>query len=113
MSPLVYQILHVTSVVLLAGFTFQACAAPVPEQRRFYMSITGVFSLVALVAGFGLAAKLGYGFPGWMILKLVCWLGLSGLAGMAFRQPGRGRALSWVAALLVLVAVVSVYAKPF
>jgi len=113
MSPTVYSILHVTSVILLAGFTFQACGAPKPEQRRFYMSITGVFSLVALVAGFGAAAKLGYGFPGWMVVKLVCWLGLSGLAGMAFRKPENGRMLSWVASLLVLVAVVVVYTKPF
>ena len=48
-----------------------------------------------------------------MVVKLVCWLGLSGLAGMAFRKPENGRMLSWVASLLVLVAVVVVYTKPF
>ncbi len=113
MSPLAYQILHVSSAILLVAFSFQACAAPRPERRKFLMSITGIMALVALVAGFGLSAKLQYGFPGWMILKLVCWLGIAGLSGMAFRKPERGQTLAWIGALLAVVAVVTVYTKPF
>ena len=109
MSPLVYQILHVSSAVLLVAFTFQACAAPKADRRKFLMSVTGVLALVVLVAGFGLAAKRGYGFPAWMIVKLVCWLGIAGLSGMAFRKPEKGPLLTWVGALLAVVAVVTVY----
>jgi len=109
MSPLVYQILHVSSAVLLVAFTFQACAAPKPERRKFLMSVTGIMALIVLVAGFGLAAKRGYGFPSWMIIKLVCWLGIAGLSGMAFRKPENGQKLTWIGALLAVVAVVTVY----
>ena len=83
MSPVVYYILHVTSVLVLTGYTFYAFAAP-PETKKRVMMITGIASLLALVGGFGLQAKLQVGFPGWFIVKLVCWLGLSALAGLVW-----------------------------
>lgn len=112
MSPTFYYILHVVSVLALTGFTFYAFAAP-GESRKRVMMLSGISSLLALVGGFGLQAKLGYGFPGWLIVKLVCWFGLSGLAGMGFRRRGAAGALMVVALALAVVAVVMVYTKPF
>jgi len=112
MSPTFYYILHLSSVLVLTGYTFYAFAAA-PETRKRVMMITGIASLVALVAGFGLRSKLGYGFPGWLIVKLVCWLGLSALAGFGYRRRGSVGVLSVIAIALVIIAVVMVYAKPF
>lgn len=112
MSPVFYQILHVTSVVVLLAFTFYAFAAP-PETRKRVMMITGIASLLALVGGFGLQAKLGVGWPGWLIVKIVCWLALSGLAGIGYRKRGAVGALSVVVLGLALVAVTMVYTRPF
>ncbi len=112
MSPIVYQILHVSSVLLLAGYTFYAFAAP-PETRKKVLIVTGVASLLALVAGFGLQAKLHYGFPGWMIVKLVCWLGLSALAGLGYRRRAQAGTFALIAVVLTVTAVIMVYAKPF
>ncbi|HYP17316.1 MAG TPA: hypothetical protein VEQ65_08910 [Opitutus sp.] len=112
MSPTFYYVLHVLSVFTLAGYTFYAFAAPA-ETRKRVMMITGIASLLALVGGFGLQAKLNYGFPGWLIVKLVCWLGLSALAGMGYKRRGAAGALAVVALALVAVAVVMVYTKPF
>lgn len=112
MSPTVYYILHVTSVLVLTGYTFYAFAAP-PESKKGVMMITGIASLLALVAGFGLQAKLQVGFPGWLIVKLVCWLGLSALAGIGYRRRGAAGVLGVIATVLALVAVVMVYTKPF
>jgi hypothetical protein len=112
MSPAFYSILHVVSVLALTGYTFYAFAAP-PETRKRVMMITGIASLLALVAGFGLQAKLGYGWPGWLIVKIICWLGLSALAGFGYRRRGAAGALAAVALLLALVAVVMVYTRPF
>jgi hypothetical protein len=69
--------------------------------------------LLALVGGFGLQAKLGYGFPGWLIVKLVCWFGLSGLAGFGYRRRGAAGTLALVAIALAIIAIVMVYTKPF
>jgi hypothetical protein len=112
MNVLVYYILHVISVLVLTGYTFYAFAAA-PDTRKRVMMITGIASLLALIAGFGLQAKLNYGFPGWMIVKLVCWLGLSALAGFGYRRRGAAGTLALVAVLLAGIAVVMVYAKPF
>ena len=112
MSPTIYYILHVTAVLVLTGYTFYAFAAA-PETRKRVMMITGIASIVALVGGFGLQAKLNYGFPGWIIVKLVCWLGLSALAGFGYRKRGAAGALAAVALLFAFIAVVMVYTKPF
>lgn len=112
MSPIFYYILHVASVVVLTGYTFYAFAAA-PETRKGVLAITGIASLVALVAGIGLLHKLQLGFPGWAIVKIVCWLGLSALAGIGYRRRGAAGTLALVAVVLALVAIVMVYLKPF
>ena len=112
MTPTFYQILHVLSVLVLIGYTFYAFAAG-PETRKRVMIITGVASLLALVGGFGLQAKLAVGWPGWFVVKIVCWLGLSALAGIGYRRRGAAGALAIIAMALAFVAVVMVYTKPF
>ena len=112
MSPTIYYILHVTAVVVLTGYTFYAFAAAADTRKRVMM-ITGIASVLALVGGFGLQAKLNYGFPGWLIVKIVCWLGLSALAGFGYRRRGAAGALAAVALLFAFIATVMVYTKPF
>lgn len=113
MSPTVYSFLHVSSVLLLVAFVFHALAAPRPENRKPILAITGILSLVAVVAGFGVLAKLYTGFPGWIWIKVVAWLGISLLAGFAFRRPAAARTLGLAAIVLVLAALWAVYFKPF
>jgi hypothetical protein len=112
MSPTIYYILHVTAVVVLTGYTFYAFAAAADTRKRVMM-ITGIASVLALVGGFGLQAKLNYGFPGWLIVKLICWLGLSALAGFGYRRRGAAGMLAGVALLFAFIAIVMVYTKPF
>ena len=112
MDQRIYSVLHVVSLLVLTAYTFRAFAAPTPESRRGNLMITGIASLVAVVAGFGLLAKLQLAMGGWVIAKLVCWLLLSGLAGMAHKQ-GKAGVLPMVALLLVTFAVYCVYFRPF
>ncbi len=51
--------------------------------------------------------------PGWAIVKVVCWLVLSGLTGMAFRMTGRIPTLRIVAVVVIAIAVAMVIYKPF
>jgi len=112
MSPTVYPILHVSSLLVLFGYTFYAFAAPAESRKRVLM-ITGIASLIMLVSGFGLLSKLHLGFPGWVIVKLVCWLGLSAVGGMAFKRREQAGAIMTVVLALAITAVVMVYLKPF
>ena len=109
----IYQILHVFSVIMLAGITFAALASPQAEKRQFLLMGSGIMALVALVSGFGLLGLGGFGFPGWIVVKLASWLALAALTGMAFRRPLQGRSLTVVAVLAVLLAVGMVVMKPF
>ena len=113
MSIQFYQIAHIFSVIILAAITFGALAAPQSENRRFFLMWSGIFALVVFVSGFGLLARLSFGFPGWVTVKLACWLALAALTGLAFRRPDQGRTLTIIAVLAVLIAVGMVVMKPF
>lgn len=109
MSASVYTFLHLLTGFLLTALTFAACAAPDPAKKRPMLIATGVLSLLMLTGGFGLLARLyGGEFPTWVWIKIVCWLGLSAIAGIAYRRPAAAGKLAWLAALLVTVAIASV-----
>ncbi len=112
MSPTVYHIIHVLSLLVLFGGTFYAFAAPA-ETRKKTLMVTGIASLLMLISGVGLLHKMHYGFPVWAIVKVVCWLGLSALAGIGYRRRGIACTLKLIAFALAVVAVVMVYVKPF
>jgi hypothetical protein len=110
MNPQVYYVLHVVSVLLLTGFTFQAFAHPVPERRSKILKLTGILGVIVLVAGFGLIAKLGHSYTEpWIIMKFVAWLGMSATAGMAFRKPEKAGFLTLFTSFWIILAVVAVY----
>ncbi len=117
MSPLFYQFLHVFSIIMLTGFTLYVAANPQKHSKRKMMIVTGVFSLLALVAGSALVTKLYSSFPGkgwlqgWVIAKIVIWLLLSAMAGMAYRKS-KSLVVSAVV-LLAAAGVYMVYLRPF
>ncbi|QYM80713.1 hypothetical protein K0B96_08975 [Horticoccus luteus] len=114
MDPVYYQILHLFCLFVLTAQTFMAFANPLPENRKRTMMITGIAALLVLVSGFGMIAKVYHNhFAGWMVVKLVCWAGLSAMAGFAYRRPQWRAKLAFTALLLVLIALVMVYVKPF
>ena len=107
-----YHFLHVAGLMMLIGGTFYAFAAPADTRKRVLI-LTGVASLLMLASGFGLLAKIYTGhFYLWVVVKLVCWLGLSALAGLAYRRRERAGLLMGIAAVLALTAVAMVYFKP-
>ena len=113
MSIELYQLAHFFSVIMLTAVVFGALAAPQPEYRRQALMWSGILALVALVSGFGLLGRGGFGFPGWAIVKVACWLGLAVLTGMAFRMPGQTGTLRMLTIVAAFLAVGMVVLKPF
>lgn len=109
----VYHVLHLISVFLLVGILFWALSDPSQEKRKSALKWSGITSLLTLVAGFGLLAKLGTGFPIWVTIKLICWLFLTGLVGMAYRMPEKRSLLLGAGIFFVSLAVLMVSLKPF
>ena len=113
MDPVYYKILHVFSLLVLTAWTFAAFANPAPEARKQTLIVAGVASLLMFISGFGMVQKLYAGhFAGWMIVKMVCWLVFSALAGLAFRRPHLRGKLSLLGFTALLIAIVMVFVRP-
>jgi len=46
-------------------------------------------------------------------VKIVCWLGLSAVAGIAYKRRAQANLLMLVTLALAIIAVIMVYLKPF
>lgn len=109
-----YHLLHLFSLFVLTAHTFMAFGNPDPANRKRTMMITGIASLLVFISGFGMAHILAIPFSsGWLIVKMVCWLGLSSLAGIVYRKAHLRGLLSLIGLLLILTAVYMVYFRPF
>jgi hypothetical protein len=104
-----YQVMHVSSMVLLMAVVFQAFAHPAPSHRRRTLCLVGVLGFATLVGGFGLVSTMKVGFPAWVAIKLGCWFGLMAISGMGYRKPERIPLLTVMAGLLLLTAITTVY----
>lgn len=121
MSYEFYKVLHMLGIMTLF-FSFGSALvlgyAGVPFQGRaktMAMITHGVGSLLILITGFGMAAKLGYmaHLPAWLQGKLLIWVLLG--AGIALvKRKGR---LGWPLAILILgfglTASILAITKPF
>ena len=109
-----YQLLHVFSLLLLTAHTFMAFSNPDPANRKRTMMITGIAALLMFVSGFGMLTLSKIPFAtGWVLVKLVCLIGLASLAGIVYRKAHLRGVLSLLALVLVLTAVTMVYFRPF
>lgn len=109
----VFLVVHIVSLVLFAGVTFAALAAPHPERRRFSLMWSGILGVVVFVTGFGLLGIRQMPFQGWVTIKLVCWLVLTMMTPMVFRQPEKLTMWSGMTIGAILVAVAMVVSMPF
>ncbi len=108
-----FHFVHLLALFTLFGLTFSAIADPRVERKKKTLMYSGIASLVVFLAGFGLLGFLKVGFPGWIVVKMICWLALSAFAGLAFRFREAATKLQWAAIGTVAIAVFMVYYRPF
>lgn len=107
------HIAHVFAVLVLVAYTFFGFAGAIETKKRV-MIITGIASLVVLVTGIRMWQGLfQFHAFGWIVVKIVCWLGLSALTGMAYRKRDKANVLMVIALVLAVTALAMVYVKPF
>ncbi len=111
MSYEFYKILHVLMVVLMFSFfAVQIFSKNTDKKMGMY---SGIASLVLFVSGFGLIARLGSGWPTWVLIKLGIWLVIAiGTPMVIKRMSAQKRPWFGLMSILLIVVLYLVQYKP-
>lgn len=121
MSYEFYKTLHIFGVLMLFSglvgiLALRMVGVDLPARpRRLFFLYHGIGLLIVLIAGFGLAARLGYfqNLPNWVWMKIVIWLVLGGAIALAKRRGQLGGPLLTAFVLIGGFAAWLAIAKPF
>jgi hypothetical protein len=113
----VYKVFHIIAILALVSGLIALLVLPTAthgRHRRIAHMVTGIAALFALVSGFGLHARLGGVWQGWVVTKIVVWMVLLGILVQFRRGPAVSPATPWLLALPVAaIAVFMAIYKPF
>ncbi len=100
MSAQVYNVLHILGVLLaftaVGGAALRASAGEDAPGRKLVGITHGVALLLILISGFGMLAKLKFGFALWVWLKLGVWILIGASIALIRRLPAHAT-LFWFA----------------
>lgn len=122
MSYEFYKILHLAAIigvfVSLGATCFHALNGgqrASSSGRAAVAALHGGGILLALVAGFGLLARLSLmgSWPGWVWAKLALWVLLAALVAVPYRRPALAKPILLALPVLGLVAAWLAILKPF
>ena len=118
-----YKVLHILGVLLafaaLGGLALTVANGATKQTssvRRLIAITHGTAMFLILLGGFGALARLGMAhgdLPGWVLVKLACWIVLGVLVAIPYRKPGLARTIFWFLPALGGIAVVMAIYKPF
>jgi hypothetical protein len=118
-----YEVIHIIGIAMLfvaiGGVAVHAANGGTKANTSTRGLVSAVFGLGAfliLLGGFGMMARLGLikgAPPGWLAVKMLIWLALSGLVLLPYRRPALARPFFLLLPLLAGVAVYMALYKPF
>ncbi len=114
-----YQQIHLIAILMVffalgATMVLSLSGATLKKVRVLGAVTHGVGLVLVLVSGFGMLARMGGGFPGWVIVKLGVWVLLGGALVAAKRlHASMGAVFWWGLILLGAIAIHMVILKPF
>lgn len=113
----VYKVFHVIAILTLVSGLVALLVLPTAthgRHRRVAHILTGIAALVVLVSGFGLHARLGGVWQGWVVTKIAMWVTLLVVLVQFRRGPAASPAAPWLLVLpAAAVAIFMAIYKPF
>jgi hypothetical protein len=118
MPLLVYKSLHVLALVYLFAALGAACfhaasGGAKGSGGKVLAVLHGLALAFLLVSGFGMIARLGTGFQGWVWAKMAIWLVLGAAMAFPYSSPKTARLLLLLLPLLGGLAGWLALYKPF
>lgn len=123
MSADLYWYMHILGVGLLVlaigGVSLHAMSGGTKQTsggRAVAAASHGLGSVLILVAGFGMLARLDLmvdGMPAWAWAKVAIWFTIGGLFMVPYRKPELSKLVWFATAALMLAAGYLAHAKPF
>lgn len=119
-----YEVLHILGIALvfmaLGGVAIHAAnggSRSTSNTRGLVMGLHGLGSLLILLGGFGMLARIGFqhgaGFPGWLWGKIAMWLVVTLVIVLPYRKPSLARPVFIFTPLAAAFAVYLALYKPF
>jgi uncharacterized membrane protein SirB2 len=116
----VYKLLHFLGILMtflsLGGVILFVMNGGTKEQlshRKLAGIMHGIGLVLILLGGFGMLAKINLqGRFGWLVLKILIWIALGGISGLAYNKPDAAKSLWFGVIILGLLAVALVVFKP-
>ena len=118
-----YKVLHILGVLLafaalggLALTVANGATKKISSVQRLIGAPHGAAMFIILLGGFGALARIGvmHGtLPGWVLVKLACWVLLAVLVAVPYRKPAWARPIFWCLPVLGGIAAVMAIYKPF
>lgn len=116
-----YKTLHFLGILMLfmamGAFVFHSIGSKIKDHpaRKIAIISHGLGSLIILIAGFGLLARLGihWPWPGWVFAKVILWILISGSIGALYKKPEVSKVMWWVVIALGVLAAYFATWKPF
>lgn len=118
-----YEILHILGIAFLfaamGGVAVHAAnggTKGASRTRTLVAVVHGLGALLILTGGFGMMARMGMQmgvFPGWLLVKLLIWLVLSGIILLPYRSVSLAKPFFIGLPLLAAVAAYMALYKPF
>lgn len=115
-SYTIYKVIHLTCLV--AFYSFYGVQILGEKEEKKYKILGGVASVLILVSGMGLLARIGIshgnGWPVWAIVKMVAWFILAGgIPLVAKRLPAFSKQYYWFSMILFIFLSWMINEKPF
>lgn len=114
-----YRILHFGGLFLMMMSLGAMCLRTMSggdrnfPLRKWLGMFHGIGSLLVLVAGFGMIAKMQLQWEGWLFAKIAIWLALSGAPALIYRKTQWGKTFWLTIAALGFIAAWIARTKPF
>ncbi len=117
MPVYLYKIIHLVGVMLtflsFGGLLIRSILESDDKKlKRFATISNGIGLLLVLLGGFGLLARLDYGWEPWVMGKLIIWVIFGGMIAVINRKPELGKAIWWLLILLGATATYLAGVKP-